>query len=513
MECKSISETIFAKEVLYEGNCEQAVDIDFTLPDYCPDIGRLLKCRIVPMISSREINSDSLGIEGNARISVIYLDDKDKKVRCCDRDYPFKASVPYDSNGESVKLSAECHVDYMNCRAVSQRKLDIHGAFTIHMTAVCGRTNEIMTDAESDGLRLKKSSCDISSLVSCTQHSFDVNEAIELAEGKPPIASLIRADAVACVEECKAIANKLIVKGSMIFDLVYCTAHAQDPEKMQYVIPFNQFFDIPGLDEGCMTDMNITCDYIETELRTDSDGEYRRMNVDIRAMADIRAYRSARAEWVTDAYSVDYEVNCRQKQMKLEKLCSSSAESFVIRQSVDTGDIKPESVCDLWCSIIDSRSSYRDGKTIISGSMSVNMILRDHEQGVVFTEKTVRYECAMAQDSCGGRILRPECHVNVKSCSYTITGESKIDIQAELCISSALYEDIPAKLIGAVEIDENRPKSKENRPAAVLYFADKGEELWNIAREYNSSIEAIREDNDIDGDTVPDERLLIVTNC
>ena len=106
MECKAAGESVFAKEVLFEGNCEQAVDTELTLPDYCPDIGKLLKCRLVPMIMSRHVNFDSLVVEGTARISVIYLDDRDKKLRCCDRDYPFKANVPYDGNNENGRLLA-----------------------------------------------------------------------------------------------------------------------------------------------------------------------------------------------------------------------------------------------------------------------------------------------------------------------------------------------------------------------------------------------------------------------
>ena len=121
MECKAAGESVFAKEVLFEGNCEQAVDTELTLPDYCPDIGRLLKCRLVPMITSRQVNFDSLVVEGSARISVIYVDDRDKKVRCCDRDYPFKASVAYDGATDNVRLLAGARVDYVNCRAVSQR--------------------------------------------------------------------------------------------------------------------------------------------------------------------------------------------------------------------------------------------------------------------------------------------------------------------------------------------------------------------------------------------------------
>ncbi len=510
MECKAAGESVFAKEVLFEGNCEQAVDTELTLPDYCPDIGRLLKCRLVPMITSRQVNFDSLVVEGNARISVIYLDDRDKKIRCCDRDYPFKASVPYDDTTENVKLLAEAHVDYVNCRAVSQRRLDIHGAFTIHMTAVCRRENELITGVEGESLRLRMESREISDLVSCAQTGFDISEAIELNEGKPPISSIIRSEAVLCVEEIQPISGKLTVKGNAIFSMVYCTEQDSSPEHLEYVIPFNQFFDIPGIDEDCKTCISLCCDMLEVSPRTDSDGEYRRVDVDIRVSADIKAYRDREVSWVSDAYSVNFEVNCVKKQVRLERLCNTAFDTVISKQSIDTGDIKIESVCDLWASVLDSRSSYRDGRTAVTGNMAVCMLIRDPSKGIVFSEKNVRFECGLSQNACGQNV-RPECSVGVKSCGYTVTGDNKLELQAELCLHSSLYEDIPARQICSVELDENRPKSPENRPAAVLYFAEPGEELWDIAREYNSSVESIRLDNGIEGDAVEESRLLIVT--
>ncbi len=510
MECKAAGESVFAKDVIFEGNCEQAVDTELTLPDYCPDIGRLLKCRLIPMITSRQVNFDSLVVEGNARISVVYLDDRDKKIRCCERDYQFKASVPYEDTAENVRLLADARVDYVNCRALSQRKLDIHGAFTVHMTAVCRRENELVTDVEGDGLRLRRESREISDLVCCTHTGFELSEAIELSEGKPPISSIIRTKAVICAEETECIPGKLTVKGSALFTMVYCTEQDSDPDRMEYVIPFSQFFDLPGVDESCQFDIALNCDMLEVSPRTDSDGEYRRVDVDLGVSADIRVYRDREASWVSDAYSVDYELNCVRKQVRLERLCGTASDTPVIRQSLELGDIKIEKVCDLWADVADSREVYRDGKTVVTGNMAVCMMIRDPSRGVVYSEKNARFECALAQPSCGQNV-RPECTAVVRSCGYTVSGDSKLEIQAELCVRSSLYEDIAARQICSVELDESRPKSPDNRPAAVLYFAEPGEELWNIAREYNSSVESIQLDNGIEGDAVEESRLLIVT--
>ena len=232
--------------------------------------------------------------------------------------------------------------------------------------------------------------------------------------------------------------------------------------------------------------------------------------MDLRISADIKVYRDREASWVSDAYSVDYELNCVRKQVRLERLCDTAFDTVVYRQSVDTGDSKVENVSDLWATVSDSRSNYRDGKTVVTGNMAVCMIIRDPSKGIVYSEKNVRFECAIPQTACGQNI-RPDCSVGIKSCCFTVTGDSKLEIQAELCIHSSLYEDIPARQICSAELDESRPKPPENRPAAVLYFAEAGEELWDIAREYNSSVESIRMDNGIEGDAVEESKLLIVT--
>lgn len=35
-------------EIVYEGSVEQPVDCDVTLPDYCPDIMRILRVPLLP---------------------------------------------------------------------------------------------------------------------------------------------------------------------------------------------------------------------------------------------------------------------------------------------------------------------------------------------------------------------------------------------------------------------------------------------------------------------------------
>ena len=56
MESKKLKTKVFTKEVVFTDSAEVAVDTDFIMPDYCPEISKILKCRSVARISSKSVS-------------------------------------------------------------------------------------------------------------------------------------------------------------------------------------------------------------------------------------------------------------------------------------------------------------------------------------------------------------------------------------------------------------------------------------------------------------------------
>ena len=51
MNLESTKKNILTAKKVYDKRNEYPVDCEFTLPDYCPDIERILKCNITSRIS------------------------------------------------------------------------------------------------------------------------------------------------------------------------------------------------------------------------------------------------------------------------------------------------------------------------------------------------------------------------------------------------------------------------------------------------------------------------------
>ena len=59
--------------IIFDDTSEQTVDSDFSLPDYCPDIQKILKCRIEPQITGSNIAAGTLLVLCAIRIRTCLL--------------------------------------------------------------------------------------------------------------------------------------------------------------------------------------------------------------------------------------------------------------------------------------------------------------------------------------------------------------------------------------------------------------------------------------------------------
>ncbi len=94
-------------EQIFDGVQEYPVDTEYTLPDYCADIQKILKCIVTPEVTSVSAAGDSLTIDGCASMHVLYLDAKGGCVRGFDTKKEFTCSVRLRAQAENVTAEAE----------------------------------------------------------------------------------------------------------------------------------------------------------------------------------------------------------------------------------------------------------------------------------------------------------------------------------------------------------------------------------------------------------------------
>ena len=65
-------------------------------------------------------------------------------------------------------------------------------------------------------------------------------------------------------------------------------------------------------------------------------------------------------------------------------------------------------------------------------------------------------------------------------------------------------------MVEDVTVDEETVKEVDKNTALTIYYCDTGEEVWQIAKRYNTSVDAIMQSNDLEDDRIGDKRTLLI---
>ena len=75
MELQLKRQSVAINETLCRTTVEQPIECDALLPDYCPDIVKILRCEVTPILTGNQVSGSQLTVDGVAAARVFYLSD------------------------------------------------------------------------------------------------------------------------------------------------------------------------------------------------------------------------------------------------------------------------------------------------------------------------------------------------------------------------------------------------------------------------------------------------------
>lgn len=502
----SVSETVF------EGCLEQPIDLDFSLPDYCPDIQRILKCQAYPKIFTKNVSGDRLDVDGAAVVRILYVDAVKKSVRCSEHVMPFTSSFNLKTTPQNAVVLANAKPEYLNCRALSPRRLDIHGAFTVCAKVVSKAERENVCSIDGDDVQMMKASFPVTTVTGGGQQLFTISEDIELGSGKPPIESILRTDAKAYLTECKAISNKMMIKGDLNLKVLYLAdLDTGAVEVLDYTVPINQIIDADGIDENASCDTVIEVMTYDVRVRNDLSENDTILSLESKLCATVTSYGEDEAQLVTDAYSTVYDLDLTFGQIQLPKLMTIINDTYVNKSTVESSSSGITKMLDLWNEQCTVKALEENGRMVLTGKFNVCILALDSEDAPFYTERAVDFTYPLNLDGeIKNLIAAPRAQV--VSISYRLGDGNQLDLRTEIQLSVPVFEHKSTRAVTAASANEEHLRQKDDSVALTLYYAGDGEKIWDIARDYCICCDAVKAENDLAEDTVAQGRMLLIPN-
>lgn len=511
MDFKLNKEEICALDIILDTKQEQSVELDYVLPDYYAEIFRICKCIVVPRIASYSINGDKLMYDISVLVRILYCSEDSNAVKVIEQKLMYSKTADIGCVPSDPDVSIIPHMDYINCRAVNQRRIDLRGAVTINIKLSDISRRELISDAFGMDIQLKKVPVTYPVNRLFASKLLTVTDEFELGMSKPSIDSIISCDAVVASTDKKVIANKMVAKGELNVNMLYTFNEGESSgiESMQFTMPFSQIIELEGVDERY--DCFVDADVMSCEIEPHSDGEGNSKIAECKAVISLKCHacRTASVELAVDEYSSAYKTSHSLADVKIESVPQPVNYSGMLKMMVNTGEDSIGNVYFAKCSIKNYSVSPDSNGASVNGTVICSVLVCGEDGTPYSVEKEEAFSIVVPMDNTS-----ENCVFDVKvyplSCSYTMVSDNEVEIKTDIKVSGTVCCTEYFSGIDSISVDEASAVEHNKACALKLYFADAGESVWEISKHYRTSPDAVINENDLDSDTLADSRMLII---
>lgn len=506
MDCKIEKQKLKCDELWQEISAQQNIETEITLPDYCSDIKRILKCILRPGINNISIAGENANAVGKVSLKLIYVNEKDK-IDCYEGSEDLSVSAIVKDMPENAVMSAETKVNYVNCRAVSQRKITVEGNIALVLKIYCEKSKELTENIGGAGVQCRKKELQYEDLICRKEKVFDMGETAKVPQGKAPVGKILRVCSRATLESKKAVADKLLIKGDLYTDILYLSEDEEGRvDKITHSMPISQIIDMPGIEEDSLCSVILKVRQVSAQRKADSSSQGRLVEIAAKCSAMVRCSQIKTAYVIDDCYSISHRMK---SEYALEEFCfpvHTMSEQKTVTCSLDMpSDVS--AVLDIWCSDLKSDMKGKGDKATANCSMALGVLYLDGKGVPRFSEKNADFEIG-CKLKASYEHLRCNIDTQVRDIEHKIIGKDKLEIKMKVGVICEISSSDSLRVLRDVKIAEENKNSDDT--ALTLYFCSKGEDLWDIAKKYNTTKEAIQTENSISDDVTQKEEMILI---
>lgn len=478
---------------------EEKIECDIMIPDYSSPVGKIIKCDITPVIINKSIDSERLTIDGICNIGIIYCDEDSGAIKSVSESVPFTQSLKLERELENNRIVVKLRISNVMCRFVNSRRIGVKAILGIAVKVSGNDTAEIITDIEDDNIEILSDTLKRYAYAGCGEEDVHINGEIQTSH--TPV-DIINSYAVTLIKDIKPIKDKIIVKGETIINCIYTYGETiSDIESSKGTVPFTEIIEVEGTDE----DSQVNAECITKNIRCTVEDNIISAEVDIEIC--VAVYNNSEIKLIGDLYSKKNDININSQNINIETFNESLEIKCKVEGKFDF-EMQDARIVDALSVPTIKNISYFNGKIMIDGELTVTVYAyNDNEYKIV--DKVIPYT-AQKDMVINSDSLRCEATVVSKGLNYSINMDDEFEISDELEFAITTFEKNDYIIIDGFDINyEADAQNTESK--LVIYFAEKGENLWDIAKKFKTSVGALKRDNKMDEMNIKTDRVLLVS--
>jgi len=293
-----------------------------------------------------------------------------------------------------------------------------------------------------------------------------------------------------------------MVRGSARIDLTTLSPNGSFVTRSGYMAPFSQIAECEEAEPGDRVDLRYMPLASNLRLITRPDGSSA-LDYDLTAEMTVLALRKMEYRVLEDAYSTAYEMEVQPCICRLEGQGHPQTLEKTVTEKLPTDctAVRVQDICIRACS-----GTAVCGDRAFQADYYVKVLYETADGVICSAGKRISAELS-ASDDCDCSCIYTPC-ADGASGVVDPDGGITVSFRAVLTLTGGGGRD--CRVISGCCLDTDRPKTAARRGSLVLRTVGEGENVWSIAKVYNTAPEDIRSANKLEQGAEPQPGCLLI---
>lgn len=481
-------ETVRINKVICEKKETINVQGDMIVPDSKPDILNTINTTGNICIYKKEINEGKIRVDGNILTYIMYLaDDEKNSLRGLNTtlDFSETIAIPELQIGMSVDITSA--IKLIECKVLNGRKIGLKATVEMKFKVHSKEETDVVTNVNDVNIQVLSKNEMVSSLLGDGTTKTYVKENISIPTNDN-LAEILNCSVNLVDKDTKVSYNKILAKTEVEVKLIYLTEDGRIASCTGKV-PLVGFIDMPNIKEENTCEINyLTKNLIIKTNSVEEHSVYIEMEVEISCLA----YEEKEIQVIEDMYCPGEKINFDLQQLNTISNRRVKKSVCNIREKVDLPEIGNGNIIDVVIEPNITKENKLNGKVMIEGELSLNIIFTDMSSVGINTKKIeIPFEQTIEE-------IDNTCKTNTEMEVGTqefINQSGNVSANIDLNLETTSYKE--AEIPAINNITEEQMEDSEDY-SVIIYVVKPNDTLWKIAKKYGSTIDDIARVNGIE---------------
>ena len=490
-------------------------DEDYNVPDAKPDIGRMVQSKADVSMDEVRLSEGRAFLKGTLNVDVLYVGEKEGRI------YSLSAKLPLDEiiNLEGIeggdKLCLNWEIEDLSVHVIHSRKLNIKAIVTFYAVVDEMTKIELPVEMNDPEISVKKKTIRLMSLRVHKKDTLRIKDDITLASNRPNVENLLWYTIEPRNLDLRPEENKLRVKGELAVFVIYTGPDGENPPQwLEYTLPFNNEVECSGCSEELIPHIEVSLIHQGVEVKPDSDGEERILQVDAVLELNMKMYKEEEHELILDAYTPLKECVLHDRKEVLESLLVRNFSKCRLTERIEVKESQGKvlQLCHSSGKVKVDKTRITDKGIVAEGIVVLKIlyIIGNDEMPFYSMDAMLPFTHLIEAKDIG-----QDCtyflQADLEQLSTAMADGDELEVKAAIGLNVLVFRQWEENIIESVEEQPLDRKKIESMPGITVYIVKAGDSLWDIARQFYTTVDEICSVNSlVEKEVKPGQPLILV---